>query len=212
MELNALQLDVLGELANMGLGTAAASLSEMVNDEVVLAVPKVEFIARADVMNRLGLAPDKMLKGVEQVFSGTLRGHALLLFPDGHSLSLVRMLLANTGMSDSEYLNELEEEALIEVGNIILNATLSVFADTLEIELNTGLPNRVEGRGAGVIDAIFDLEPDSTGSEMLLIGIEFSVHEKPVRGFVALLLEVGSLLKLTESLDHYIEDKLGIAP
>ena len=111
MELTALQLDVLGELANMGLGTAAASLSEMVNDEVVLAVPKVEFIARADVMNRLGLAPDKMLKGVEQVFSGTLRGHALLLFPDGHSLSLVRMLLANTGMSDSEYLNELEEEA-----------------------------------------------------------------------------------------------------
>lgn len=212
MKLTELQLDVLGELANMGLGAAAASLSEMVHDEVVLAVPKVEFVPRADIVNRLGISPDKILKGVEQKFQGDLRGNALLLFPDGHSLNLVRMLLSKSGLSDTEYLNELEEEALVEVGNIILNATLSVFADTLEIELNTGLPSRVEGHGLGVMDTIFNIGGEAAGSEVLLIGIDFSVHEQPVTGFVALLLEVGSDEKLGDRVNHYIEEKLGITP
>lgn len=212
MDLSELQLDVLGELANMGLGAAAASLSEMVNDEVVLAVPKVEFIPKSDIASRLGIDERKSLKGVEQKFQGDLRGNAFLLFPDGHSLNLVRLLLSNAGISDSENLNELEEEALVEVGNIILNATLSVFADTLEIELNTGLPNRVEGKGAEGVKTLFGVGLEAGDNELLLIGIDFSVHEQPVTGFVALLLEVGSVQKLAERVDHYIQEKLGIAP
>lgn len=93
---------MLGELANMGLGAAAASLSEMVRDEVVLAVPKVEFVPRAEIVRRLRIDPDKTLKGVKRKFLGDLRGSALLLFPDSHSLNLVRMLFSNSGLSDDE--------------------------------------------------------------------------------------------------------------
>ncbi len=88
MKLTELQLDVLAELCNMGLGTAAASLSEMVASEVLLSVPRVEFVPRADAVRRLGVGRESVLKGVRQHFAGEVGGSALLLFPDEHSLRI----------------------------------------------------------------------------------------------------------------------------
>ncbi len=210
MQLSELQLDVLAEVCNMGLGVAAASLSEMVGDEVELSVPKVEFMPRAEVVRRLGVEHKEVLKGVEQQFGGDIGGHALLLFPDEHSMNLVRLLLANAGLSDSGALNELEQEALLEVGNIVLNATLSVFADTLELDLGSTLPNRVEGLGREVVDSIFERNPDTIDDEVLVVAIDFSVHEQPVSGWVSLLLELGAARTLTDKVSLYIEQKLGI--
>lgn len=46
VELIDLQKDMLGELLNMGLGSAAASLSQMTGEEVLLSTPHVSFIPR----------------------------------------------------------------------------------------------------------------------------------------------------------------------
>ncbi len=211
MKLTELQLDVLAELCNMGLGTAAASLSEMVASEVLLSVPRVEFVPRADAVRRLGVGRESVLKGVRQHFAGEVGGSALLLFPDEHSLNLVRMLLAQAGIADSGALSELEQEALLEVGNIILNATLSVFADTLEFDLHMGLPDRFEGRGQGALDSVFEEGSEEVDEEILVVAIDFSVSAQPITGWVSLLLEVGAARRLTDKVNTYLEEKLGIS-
>lgn len=209
MRLTELQLDVLGELCNMGLGAAASSLSGMVGAEVELSIPHVEIVSIAEVASKLGIDEERTLKGVCQHFGGTLGGDALLLFPDQDSLNLVRLMLAHSGIAESESLNELEEEALLEVGNVILNAILSVLADAFEIELNMGLPSRLEGTGIGVLKKAGAGDAGPIDGQVLVVGIDFSVQGNPVTGYVSLVFEVGAADELTRQVDHYIREKLG---
>jgi len=53
----------------------------------------------------------------------------MLLFSERDSLSLVKAIL--TEQIPLEMLSELEEEALTEVGNVVLSACLATFADLL---------------------------------------------------------------------------------
>ncbi len=46
MELSELQEDAISELLNIGMGTAASALSQMVGEEVMLSVPSVTIVPR----------------------------------------------------------------------------------------------------------------------------------------------------------------------
>lgn len=46
IELNELQQDMLTELFNIGMGNAAAALSEMVSEEVLLSIPQISFMEK----------------------------------------------------------------------------------------------------------------------------------------------------------------------
>ena len=75
---------------NMGMGAAAASLSEMIDDEVGLSVPFVEIMTKEQVVRHFG---ESRISGVKETFSGVFWGEALLLFPELNSLELVRAIL-----------------------------------------------------------------------------------------------------------------------
>ena len=53
IELSDLELDALTELVNLGVSNAAFSLREMVHEEVVLSVPKVQIVTREDAAANL---------------------------------------------------------------------------------------------------------------------------------------------------------------
>ena len=48
MDLNELQRDALGEIFNIGVGRAASSLSQIVNDTVLLSAPEVTLVRREE--------------------------------------------------------------------------------------------------------------------------------------------------------------------
>jgi len=48
--LDELQQDALTEVFNVGMGSAAASLSEMVGEEVQLTVPEISFVNKEDAI------------------------------------------------------------------------------------------------------------------------------------------------------------------
>ena len=52
LPLNELELDALTELVNIGVSRAADSLREMVGEEIILSVPKVELLGRARARRR----------------------------------------------------------------------------------------------------------------------------------------------------------------
>lgn len=141
--LNELQQDMLTEAFNLGMGKAAASLSEMVQEEVLLSVPEITFLSHEEAAIELSNQSSGHLSGVSQGFSGPFGGEAMLLFPIDKSLDLVRMLLQDT--VPLENLTELEEEALNEIGNIILNAGLSSLANLFGQEICTYLPKFKQG-------------------------------------------------------------------
>jgi chemotaxis protein CheC len=126
-QLTELQCDALGEIFNIGVGRAASSLSQIVNDEVLLSAPAVLVVPREKAAELLLGKEFRQFSSVSQNFSGPFDAQAMLIFPEVNALEIVR-LMVGPHMSIEE-LSEFEQEAMCEVGNIILNACMSSLAD-----------------------------------------------------------------------------------
>lgn len=199
IDLDEIERDALTELVNIGVSRAAASLRKMVNKEVVLSVPSVEIVTRKSAASLIGQRESESLVAVQQQFEGLFSGRALLIFPESNGLSLVRAIVGDE-MEESEIL-ALEEEALAETGNVILNGCLGSMANMLQHPLNMSLPNTRRGDSTVLFDAV-----GSSGQEsfVLFLYINFSVRERDIRGYIAMIMDLPSLAKLKELIASFI--------
>jgi chemotaxis protein CheC len=203
--LTELELDALTELVNIGVSRAAANLREMVGrQQVMLSVPNVVLVSRQEAIDLLGKQESARLVAVHQVFEGDITGRALLIFPEPNSLELVRAVTG--GELSLEDIMELEQEALAETGNVILNGCLATIANILQRSLKMSLPEILRGHGPD----FFELAPPPiAGDVVLFLYINFAVHERDIRGYIAMLMDMPSLTALKVLLDEYIERETG---
>lgn len=202
--LNELELDALTELVNLGVSNAALSLREMVREEVLLTVPRVDVLGREEALGILSQNVSKRLVAVHQVFEGDITGRALLIFPEARSLELVRAVVG--GDLSLEEIMELEQEALAETGNVLLNGCLGTIANNLKRTLKISLPEVIHGQG----EEFFNLEPPpEAGDTVLFIYINFAVRKRDIQGYIAMLLDMPSLEALKVLVGEYIERMAG---
>jgi chemotaxis protein CheC len=198
--LSELELDALTELVNLGVGHAAMGLREMVQQEVLLSVPNVSIVTREQAIQNLGTPVTRRLVAVHQNFDGDIRGRALLIFPEAQSMELVRAVVG--GNLSVEDIMELEQEALAETGNVLLNSCLGTMANSFQRSMRISLPEVVYGDGSG----FFNLTPDpSHDDSVLFIYIDFAVRLRDIQGYLAMLLDLPSLVILKQLLGEYIE-------
>ena len=202
--LGELELDTLTELVNIGVSRAAFSLREMVGEQVHLSVPSVDLVSRARAIEILGEDEAGQLVAVHQVFEGDITGRALLIFPETRSLELVRAVTG--GELSLEDIIELEQEALAETGNILLNACLATIANMLRRSLKMSLPEILRGKGP----EFFSLAPPPEASEVVMfLYINFTIGQRDISGYIAMLLDMPSLAALKELLSEFIERETG---
>ena len=198
------ELDALTELVNLGVSRAAANLRELVSEQVHLSVPNVMLVSRARAVEILGEREASRLVAVHQVFEGDITGRALLIFPETKSLELVRAVTG--GELPLEDIIELEQEALAETGNIILNGCLATMANMLQRSLKMSLPEILRGEGP----EFFDLAPPpQAGDVVMFLYINFAVRERDIRGYIAMLMDMPSLAALKGLLAQFIERTTG---
>ena len=117
-----IQLDALGELANIASGTAATALSQMLGQEVELHVPRALALPLADAVDSAGSA-EEVVSGIAFELEGDVQGLVLLLVPDKDAQMLCELLGVEPG-------TELGDSALAEIGNILgtsyLNAIVAM--------------------------------------------------------------------------------------
>ena len=202
--LNDLQLDALTEMVNIGVNRAAAGLREMVGEKVHLSVPKVSMVSRDSAIATLGESETVNLVGIHQVFEGDVTGRALLIFPDTKSLELVRAVTG--GELPLDEIIELEQEALAEIGNIILNGCLATIANLLQRNLKMSLPEILRGEPA----LFFNLEPPpEAGDVVMFLYINFAIRNRDIGGYIAMVMDVPSLSALRLLLREFIERTAG---
>jgi chemotaxis protein CheC len=203
-DLSELELDALTELVNIGVSRAATSLREMVGEQVLLSVPSVNLVSRDAALNMLAGGGGERLVAVHQVFEGDLTGRALLIFPETRSLELVRAVTG--GDLPLEDIIELEQEALAETGNIILNSCLATIANMLERSLKMSLPEILRGRGP----EFFEIDPPpEAGDVVMFLYINFMIQQRDIQGYIALLMDLPSLSNLKELLGLFIARTAG---
>ncbi|MEA2180565.1 MAG: chemotaxis protein CheC [Solirubrobacteraceae bacterium] len=121
------QLDALGELANIGSGTAGTALSTMIGRAVDISVPSVRAMDIADAVDAAGEA-GREVRATLIPIKGDLAGSALLIFPPEDAAALCRMLGTDPDGEEGA-------SALAEIGNILCSTYLSALAQMLGMQL-----------------------------------------------------------------------------
>jgi chemotaxis protein CheC len=204
IELTELEQDALTEVVNIGVSRAAASLRKMVGKQVLLSVPAVEIVTPDRAAILLAERESRELVAVRQSFQGAFSGRAMLIFPEDNSLELVRAVTGDT-LTPAE-LSDMEEEALAETGNVILNSCLATMANMLKRPLTMSIPVVCRGGGAKLFDARTEGAEDGL---VLFLYINFSVRERDLRGYIAMMMDMPSLTALKELLGHFIAEVVG---
>lgn len=204
IQLDDLERDALTELVNIGVSRAASSLRGMVGRQVLLSVPSVEVVTREAAAALIRERETGPLVAIRQAFTGAFNGQALLIFPEQNSLELVRHVTG--GAVGPEEMLEMEDEALAETGNVVLNSCLATMANMLRRPLEMSLPQVVRGESA----RFFELgeDPRSDGV-VLFLYINFAISDRDVRGYIAMLMDLPSLSALRELIGEFIARVMG---
>jgi chemotaxis protein CheC len=187
-------MDALTEAFNLSLGEAAATFSAIVREEIELSS---RWSNSSPAMNSpvacrapRTAAPRTACAGSTSTFHRRRLCHrCLLLFPEQGSLEIVRRMLGDD--TSIEHITELEQDALAEIGNIIINSCMSSLADLFGSEIIGSLP-RVQ------CSSIPRLLDDKSPDNLILvarIGMSMSAHN--LSGFVLFLMDVPSI-------DHFM--------
>jgi chemotaxis protein CheC len=202
--LEEMERDALTELVNIGVSRAAASLRKMAGQQVLLSVPSLEVVTRSGATTLIRERESGELVAVRQDFEGVFSGRALLIFPESNSMALVRAV-AGAALSDSEAA-ELEDEALAETGNVVLNSCLATMANMLQRPLTMSLPQVVRSNGTGLFEMI---QQGPENGVVLFLYINFAINDRDIRGYIAMLMDLPSLQALRVLIAEFIRRVIG---
>ncbi len=197
MKLNDLELDALGELFNLGVGQAADALSQLAGEAVLLSIPQVQLLPKAEVVRQLSLEGDRRVSAVRQGFHGEIVTDAILMFPAEQSLQLVQIMVGEA--VPLEQLGEMEQEALAEIGNILLNSVVASVGDALGIEFDGSLPE-VE---LGILSDVL-LANEAVTEPLLSLKVRFEIASRSIVGHLAFLLDIQSSGRLESKVAAFI--------
>jgi len=196
--LSELEQDALAELSNVAMARAANSLRQMIKHQVELSVPSVEIVSKEAATQLISKPSNATLVAIRQDFTGAFSGRALLIFPESSSLELVRVVVGS--QLPLEDIVNVEDEALAETGNIILNSWVATIANLLKSGLKMSLPTVVRG------DSSQMFRSDESQSLVLFLHIKFEISTKEIRGYVALIMDIPSVEGLRALIADFIAD------
>lgn len=196
--LSELQHDALVEIFNIGVGQAARAMSEIVSEEVTMSVPSIRFLNRAAAAALLGNVDGQRVCGVSQLYEGAFTTRAILMFPEDKSLDIVRLMVGDA--VPFKQLTEMEQEAMSEIGNIILNSCVGTLANIFEQELRGSLPVYHLGSSEDILGA----SGGSPDTVVLVLHIDFILETHQINGYVAFVLDLSALADLQAQVERYL--------
>jgi chemotaxis protein CheC len=203
MELNPSQKDALTELINIGYARAAAALSELTGHRISLEVPEVAVHTIPEITQRLLKVISGEVASVNQVFSGPIRGNAILVLDREAALLLNRLLTDRPVMSGFD---GAAREVITEVGNIVLNACLGAFGNLLKVKVSFTVPALQIESVQNVLHTL--VIEDQPLEYALIIHTCFHLRASDVRGYLVIILGVTSLATLLAELKKWEEREL----
>lgn len=195
-DLEAIQLDALREVANMGAGHAATALSQMTKSRIMINVPQLQVAPLEDVPELLS-GTEEVVAAVLMHMLGDLTGRTLLIFPRTSAMRLSEILL-HRPPGNSHVFGELEQSAIKEAGNILSAAYMNALSDFMGMMLLPSVPSLVIDLAGAVLTTAYT----NFGHErdyVFCIQTEFTMEgEASVQGHFLLLPDVESLQIILE--------------
>ena len=149
--LNRDQLAVWAALAGKGIANAMSGLSQMTGQEIRISALTIRRCPAKDVPDLFG-GPETYVVGIYLTVYGDASGHIVLVYQPEIALALIDMLMGNAP-GTTQKLEEMEESALAEVGNITGSFFLNSLSDSVGLSFRPSPPQVV----VDMIGAILDI-------------------------------------------------------
>lgn len=198
MELSLIQKDALMEFGNIGAAHAATTLSQMLMSPIDMTVPEVEAVDIAQMHKYIGNEVSAMVVFEIQgeVADG---GYIVVSMPKETVIRLTNQMLGTTDI-DRE-INEMDQSAAIEVGNIMISAFLDATAELLGIVMLPSPPALAIDMAHAAFESII-AQMAGDVNDVLIFNTELTSNAPPVYGSIYMLPNPGLMQQLSLMLER----------
>ncbi len=184
MHISSENREALQELLNIGVERAAGSLNQMLEKPIRLHIPFIQLARVDDIFHEASKVNEGTLATVQLDFTGTFSGSACLLVPLEHATTLATALTGET--EDVGTISSLQEVALNEIGNIVLNGVMGTMANIMQHPITYSVPVYQETS----LPRLFQI-PLTPPYEMALSSqTRFTIDDCDLRGDIILLMGI----------------------
>ncbi len=200
-ELNAFQKDALNELGNIASCHAVTSLAEMTGVTIDIEVPTVDIVSIEDTEKLI--EAEKMVAGIFVQIDGGFSGYLQVLFPERSALHLVDILMGKTPGETKTIATEMEESAVVEIGNMLASSFCDGIADFFQFSLMPSPPSfAFDMMGAMVESAIIAVVQAQETEHVILFRCDFQEEtEGGIYGYILLFPHPDSLKNMLSMLE-----------
>ncbi|MGN0692865.1 MAG: chemotaxis protein CheC [Oscillospiraceae bacterium] len=192
-DLNAMELDILKEIGNIGQGNAASSLSGMLNEKVNIAVPNIKILDFNEVVNFLG-GPENIAIGLLVGLSESINGMMLCIMQEPFVKHIVKAMF-DSDVDDIISLSEMEMSFVSEVGNILSASYVNAISSMTGLNIQISVP-QISVDMVGAILSVPAVEFAQIGDKVLFIDDSFIVGDSEIQSNMILVPELKSLSTL----------------
>lgn len=187
-EITNFDIDILGEIGNIGSGNAATALSQILDMPVNLEVPMVQICRLVDVPGILG-GPEEPRTAIFFGVTQALNGYILFLLQDDDVKKICNIVCTEC---------EIEETSVIsEISNIISGAYVGAIAQMINETVDITPPEVGHDMLGAMLDGVVSTLCE-VADKTVVIGTKLIIGEETIPSFYVLLLEQQSLSKLLD--------------
>ena len=201
MKLSAVQADALQELGNIGAAHAATTLSQMLGSTIEMSVPAIRVVDLSQLGQYMGEESAAM---VAFELQGDIPHGGYILFYITRE-SAIRMTNTMLGLTEIDRpLSEMDQSALLEVGNIMVSAFLDATAELLGFVMLPSPPALTIDMAHAAMQSLIAQMQEET-NEVLLFSTELVCEEYKVDSDIIMMPERSTLIRMIELLENMMK-------
>lgn len=201
MKLSTIQADAIQELGNIGAAHAATTLSQMLGSTIEMSVPAVNVVDLSHLADYMGEESAAM---VAFELQGDIAHGGYILFYITRE-SAIRMTNAMLGLTETNRpLSEMDESALLEVGNIMVSAFLDATAELLGFVMLPSPPALTIDMAHAAMQSLIAQMQEET-NEVLLFSTELMCEKYKVDSDIIMMPERSTLNRIIGLLENMMK-------
>lgn len=201
MKLTSVQSDAIQELGNIGAAHAATTLSQMLGSTVEMSVPAIKAIDISELGNYMGEESAAM---VAFELQGEIPhgGYVIFYISRESAIRLTNTMLGLTDMNRT--MNEMDESALLEVGNIMVSAFLDATAELLGFIMLPSPPVLSLDMAHATMSSLIAQMSEEV-DDVLLFSTELVCEEHKIDSDIIMLPEPSTLARIVELMENMMK-------
>lgn len=189
-EYSPIELDVIKELANIGGGNAASSISQLINKPVAMTVPVVEIISYDELFAEV-MEADTLVDSVCMKMTGSGEGDFLFITEEEATEKIIHMMMPD----DVEITDEIKTSALKELVNILVTSYLNAVAKLIDKNLISSIPIYVKDMFGAILSSVY-IDSEQYDENVMIIKNEFLYEGNKMESSLYFVPRPGVLQKL----------------